>query len=246
MTVRISANHFSASSNVFGRGEAALVHIVREMAQRAAKAALSGVTDLTDNSGGTSAGNTLGAIADLTPYTTAGIDLASKTGWDTAWGKIRNGIATLAAQVNTIYAIVPAVELTDSTGGTSGSGTIAVIGNVGTAVASAGVSVVSANEDIAAARDVLKTLGMAVNRVAVACGEATINLDALVGEGDGTWTLKALPATSDASVDGTANSGVSKTNADAVLGQFANVIATYAAKLNACNSGTVPVTVVAV
>jgi hypothetical protein len=246
MTTKIGKNHFSAMSKVYGAGPDTLVHIVRELAQHNAKAALASTTALTDNSGGTSGGNTLGKVDLLTPFTTSDTDMAGKSGWDTAWGKVRNALATLAGRVNTIYAIVPVVQLTDNTGGTDGSGTIASIGTVGTAVASAGVSVADANGDIADARDVLKTLGLAVNRVATACGEDTIDLSALVGQA-GDWTLKALDATTGTAVDGSADTGVAKADADAILGQFADAVATLAAKLDACVDGNdVPVTVVAI
>lgn len=239
MAAKVKKSHFAGSSKLFTVGDEGLANLIRGLAQDQGKRAAATLSDLTDNSGGTSGGNTIPALGLLAPYTSAGTDMVSKTNFDAWLVKARNAISTVAAQISAIHAVVPAGGLTDSTGGTSGAGTIAALGDSGTAVSAAGVSVTSANSILADYRDRIAELQVAVNKIAVACGIAPIGGDS-GGGAVYTSVLAAIPVATGSSVAGAALSTAAKTAADTVLQAYEDAVATLAAKLNACTSDTAP------
>lgn len=233
MAKRISITHFSGLAKIHRVDGDGLGPIIRSMAQTLGRVAASNITDLTDSSGGTPA-SSIGAIALPTGVTVSGTNLAPKAGWDTQMAAVRNGIATLAAQVNAINARLPAGSVVDSTGGTSGGSTVAAISATLTAVDGSGngaLDVVSAAAQVLAYRDALSELTVAVNKIAIATGKTEL-ADLSGGKPAYTAALKALAASSGAGVAGTANGGVANTQAQTILASLRNAVASLAAKLN--------------
>lgn len=240
MTIYVKKTHFSGLSKVYDADGDGLGPVVHGMLQTIGRLVAANVTDLTDSSSGTSNGNTVAAIPSLAAYTTAGTDLSPKAGWDTAMGKVRNAIATLAAQVNTIHAKLPVGALTDNSGGTSGAGTVAALDKTLTAVDgtdNTGLAYASAQAQVVAFRNAISELIVAVNKVAVATGKTALT-DSTGGTPAYTATIPALTATSGSGVTGAAANGVADTVGDATLTAFAHAIATIAAKLNACTGSS--------
>lgn len=220
--------------------------VLRELAQNMAAERASNVTDLTDNSSGTSGSGTVAAISDVTAFTVTGTDLAPKSGFDTALGAIRDALKTLHTQVDTIATDV-GVDLgfTYSGGGSDGSGTISAVTTDLTAVDGSldgGLAFAGTNDIITAYRNALYTLTTGVNKLRVATGQSEItnNIDGAFDS-----TIATLATTTGAGVDGTSDSGVEETDAEASLDSMVNAVATLAEALNDITGSDANLTVVA-
>ncbi len=233
----VKKDSYSGAGKVYDQGPDGLAAAVRGIAQTLAKSEAAGVTSLTDSTGGSSGGDIVPAHAAFSGHSDGGTDSAAKAGFDTEWADLRNCLAILAEQVNDIAAVVPAAALTDNTGGTGGTNTLPAIGNTGPAVDGAGNNAVSFANVSALVTEFLdraKEIVVEVNKLARACGLTELTMAA--GKAVHTGVLAAVAADSGAGVDATNGNSISKVEADALLVDLADIVATIAAKLNACTA----------
>lgn len=183
---------------------------------------------LTDNSNGSadSGRDVEGVLTAFANEAETSFDLADKTETEAAMTAIRNAATTIAAVQETIAGHLGIATLTDNSGGSDGSGTIAAIaGSV--AGAQTGVQATEMNTFRLAVNEALYILAQDVNKVCRATGVDELDVN-ITGE---TWedTIGAIP------VDGgtAADPGVSKAAVDSAISQWRNDVATIAARLNA-------------
>ncbi len=235
-TAAVTTSYFSGMSHVYGRGNKDLANIIRGILQVQAKQACVTEAALTDDSGGTSGGNTVAAIPSSFVATAAsGSNLAPKAGFDTQWADAVNAISTLAAYTNVLLGLVPAWTVTDDTGGTSGSGTVGAISATLTAVGVSSSSLAAAEASVMAAgwQADFSELIFAVNKLCVATGTTPLTDSTGASSILRTGTLAALPANSGTAGSGLTADSVTNTAAEAWLTAARNAVATVAAKLNA-------------
>src|SRR5437660_328446 len=153
MTTRIKSTHFSGSARVFDTGPGGLGAIARQLSQNVARIAATGVSALTDNSGGPSSNGTI-------PLIPAVVNAATPAALETALGQVRDGLSEIIAQCNTLHAKVPALDgtLTDSTGGGAADGTIAAITQTLSGVSTSYASANGLRTILVAYRNVIATL----------------------------------------------------------------------------------------
>jgi hypothetical protein len=194
-----------------------------------------GLSDLTDNSGGTGAGETMAALGH--PFT-AHQDVATNSSpvadFNTELPKIENNFADLALRINTLgllHGLGPL--LVDSTGGTANT-TLEVIDDTLTAVdgsTDSTLSKASADVTFGEMADNFATLVVAVNVLCEVHGVLPL-VDAGDGEADADGELIAL--TDGVGVDnGAEATGTADADIDAALDVVTDNLATVAAKLNA-------------
>lgn len=238
MPTKIGKKSFSGSSKVF---DGTLAAAIRGVAQFQAATVAKTIADMTDNSTGTSGGDTAAAVVLPTGFTSTGTDAAPKAGTETALTALRSAITTVG---NSALAIANAISLdafTVSTGGTNGAGTVAALTKTVTAVAGSagtGIGYTTGVAVLSAYRDELSRLIKIVNAVATATGLTEIT-DNTGGSKGGSFNLAALVTdTGPAATAGqaAASGTMSKAAVDAFLTSAANVIATCVAKLNAATS----------
>ncbi len=246
MALKIAPKTFSGSSKVF---DGTLANLLRSLAQFQAANIAKGLADITDNSTGTSGGNTSAILALPTAFTSVGTDAAPKAGSDTALSTLRDAITVVASRINVL--IQPAIDLdprTISTGGTiATAGTVPAVTKTVTAVAGSAGTALNFNNSIAllrAYRNELTRLVAATNEVAVAVGLTPINnrVGGDVGTGRTFVALAAATGTAATAPQAAAAGTISKAAMDAYLTNAANIVATCAAKLNAATDGVRVVT----
>lgn len=206
-------------------------HALRSLLQMQARSALSGVTALTDSSGGTaSPGRVIQAfVTSFVNVANSGGQLAGKATTDSALASIQTAFATSFARLNTFQTALGLPVTTYNGGGTSGGNTLAA---VTTSVTGATTGAPAADlAPIFRAFDVaLDTLATETNKVLVAT-----NRPLLVLPNDLTVvsTVPAFVVTTGTAVD----PAVTKAVVDAELAKAANNFATIAAALNSARSG---------
>ena len=213
---KIKKNSFSGLSNVHAVKAGALGDILVQMAQTWALHAASSVASMTDSSGGTpGAGATAYTLeatvtaARVTAY--QGTAAAPKSEIDLAFGNVRNAIATIAERLKLVAAKVPAVTITNSTGGTDGAGTIAAIDVSYIAVNGAGAVDYATYVALAQQYDTaLYELAVATNKLCYATGIQELILPAAYPATTSyDFTLAALGVATGASVTGTTPTALS-------------------------------------
>lgn len=220
--------------------------VLYEMAQNMAAQKAGLLTDITDNSTGTSGGGTVASLGSVAAYTTAGTDLAPKAGFDAELAKVKNGLKTFHTKLaEAATALGVDLGFTYSGGGTDGSGTIAAISSSLTEVdgsGNTGLAFAGTNTIITNYSNAIATLVVGLNRVRNAAGYS-----AIVDSTGGTFqtTVAALASTTGSGVAGTSLSGVEGTDAEGVLAAMKNAVATLAAGLNEV-TGTAPALTVSV
>lgn len=237
MTQRLSLAAFSGGSSL---SDGTLADAIRDMAIADAKARLgaAAVVALTDNGGGAAANNTLNVIPIPTAgFTEAATASAQKAGFEAALVTVKDAITELAAKVVAIKAVVPATDLVNSVGGTAADNTIAAVTVSLTAVATSIVPYTTGSTLMKTYRNYLYTLGVEVNKLAVAAGVAPLVIQ------QGEWSAVAAPLAALATdvgvaVDGTAASGVSKAAGDAFLVACAAAVKELSTKINAVRAVT--------
>lgn len=221
---------------IYGAQDGSLGDIIVKLAQDNARVKLAALSDLTDNSTGTSAG-TLAAQAggNIARGTLSGTNLAPKAGFDTAVGKIKNAISTLIAQINVGFTPLGLPLITDSTGGTSGAGTIAALDKALTAVNASAVDAVSGAASLEAIRNALIQVKGYANQLAYAAGRAEIGglINATEkGKFLNNRIVAAIPASGTAVAGTVTNSSILDADMDVELSVIANNIASLATFLN--------------
>ena len=183
---------------------------------------------LTDNSGGTAiATRILVAPATQVDEADAGTDLATGATLTASLDAVGDALTTMFAKANTIAAILDTRAVTDSSGFTDGTGTIAAIGDGGIAAA-VGPQATETNASVAILQAMQSELVSMVNPIARATGQtelsfATDDNDILDG------TVAAI--TNDTGTP--ADPGIKKAAADALMVVMENNVATIAAVINA-------------
>lgn len=197
------------------------------------KLAQAGFTDLTDNSGGDSGGDTVVVIDQVfTLHQDDTTNSAPKAAFDTEIPKLRNNFAVLTSRVNELLARNSLAELIDGSGGTVNL-ILEVIDDILTAVNGvANVSLAHAGTQaiFGAMSDNIATLVSKVNTLVGFFG-----IDALTDDSAGTASGTDIVsiALSGAGVDnGAAATGIAAAELDAALDDVAGGMATLAAKLN--------------
>jgi hypothetical protein len=194
-----------------------------------------GLTDLTDNSGGSAAGDTIAEIdQSFTAHQDGTDDSAPATQFNTELAKIENNFADLALRINTLAVFHGlGTLLADSTGGTANT-TIEVIDDTLTAVGGTSdttLSKASADVTFGQIADNFATLVEAVNELCPLHGLTELD-DGSGGEASASGTLVAL--TDGVGVDNSAAAtGTANAEVNAALDGVTDNLATIAAKLNA-------------
>jgi hypothetical protein len=189
----------------------------------------SGISDLTDSSGG-SASDTLAAFTVPTPAAGAATTSSPKAGFDTALGVIENNQAEVATRMNVIRAAFGLAKYTDSTGQTP-NGTLesqsvnltAVDGSSGTSA----VEPVSGLARLATIRDNNASLAAGINELCDFFGLTHLTNN---NGGSASTTIANIAATSTGV--GGANT-LLDTEVDAALSVIRDNLSSLAAKLNA-------------
>jgi len=200
-----------------------------------------GWTDLTDNSGG-SASETIAALGTITPYTTAGTDLAPKAGFDTEIAKWRNNFSDLLLRINELRAYHGLSAVTDSGAGTGNTTLEAILVDL-TAVdgtGNNGLAAASALTTWNAVKNNVATVVAAVNDLCPLFGLTELT-DSSGGTADVSDPITVVAmADTGAGVDGTSLSGVADTEVDANLSDLRDAFASIAAKVNAMTGTSAP------
>lgn len=238
-TPTIAAAATGASSIKLSNGNDFLAGLANNVATMAlaynALFTQTGLTALTDSSGGTASLTTIAALGTFTPYTTAGTDLAPKTTFDTQLGLYADAFADLAARINLVSTQLGLGTLvTDSSGGSANT-TIAALASALTAVdgtGNTGVAAVSGLAKWVLVKNGIATLTAAVNELAPFYG-----VSALTDSSGGTASTAnpkviAAVGTTSAGSDGTSLGSVADTEVDANLLAAKNAIATLALAVN--------------
>lgn len=194
-----------------------------------------GITDLTDNSGGTAESPLASAGADFTAHQDGGTDTAPKAGWDAEMAKLENNFADLAARTNELLGRYGLAPLVDGTTGTANT-TLEVIDDSLTAVdgtggGADGLELASANTQKGVIEDNVATLMVEVNRLCPYFGVVTV-VDSFGGTADGGKALGEIGTSAAAVNNSAAATGVADAEADAFLDRVTDAMATMAAKLN--------------
>lgn len=236
---KISKKTFSGSAKVF---DGTLADALRGVAQFQAATVAKAMSDITDNSTGTSGGNTAAVAAVPARFTSAGTDTAPKAGTETALGTLRSAITTVATSAKAIADAIGLDTITISTGGTDGTGTVAATTKTVTAVAGSGGAGINAAGGIAtltAYANELTKLVRYTNEIAVAVGLTPItnNVGGDAGVSRNFAALVTTTGTAATAPEAAALGTLSKAGVDAFLTAAANVVATCAAKLNAATDG---------
>jgi hypothetical protein len=193
-----------------------------------------GLSDLTDNSGGTAAADTIAAINQaFTAHQDSATNSAPAAALNTELPKIENNFADLASRVNALRRFHGlSTVMTDSTGGTANT-TLEVIDDTLTAVDGTGTDTASkATADVTFGEiaDNFATLASAINDLTPIYGMTDLT-DSSGGTADTDLELVALTDTT--GVDNSAAAtGVADADMDAALDVVTDNLATMAAKLN--------------
>lgn len=244
--IKLTPKLFSGAANVFN---GVLASAMISLAQNQAIVAAAGVTDLTDNGGGTADGD-IEAPVTIANYVTAGVDCAQKAELEASFDGVVAALIEVVGQLNDVRAVVPAFPLLLSSldGLTIGDGTVDAIDVSMTAVNASLASAAGARAVQAQLYARIYQATHFVNLLAKAVGKPEITLPAdatrsysnIFAEVD---TSTGLAVTGAAATD--ALGAVSKTNADAALVGIANAVKELTAKLNAITSGTPTIAVIA-
>ena len=170
MTEYVKLHEFGGGAGVT---EGKLARVVRALAQNDALRAASGVSDLTDNSGGAAADGTIAAIPDVTPYDSAGTDLATKAAVETALGTVTEALAEIADQVIAVNAVVPARTVTNSLADVT-DGTVAAVTQSFTASATDGANAAGLNTVLGNVKNTVAQLAWEINQLCEATGVAKL------------------------------------------------------------------------
>ena len=209
------------------QGATGIHDVVYALAAQAAKTKAGEVAALTDNSSGdaTPTANAVQSVAAFVGAAASGSNLADKTTFEAALGKVKNAVTELAAKANAVAAKVGVAGVTDNSGGTAADGTIAACDQSVTG-ASTGSLVDDTNAIRVVINDAFAEITKVVNRCAVAVGETKVSASADFAAANG--TIAAI-----STATGTAASpGVTKVEADAALVTWVDNIAFLVAKLN--------------
>jgi hypothetical protein len=233
MTIKLNAQAQNTSGVTT---DAVLVALVKQ----ASKVLASGVTALTDSSGGTaSVSSTLTALSvALTNAANSGTSLAQKAATETALGTVNDAIKELYTKANEYATKLGLDNITYSGGGSATDGTVAAV-TVATTAATTGVQASNVNTIFGEYNVALYKLGVLVNRIATALGVAgVVNLSG--------YTYSDSVAAFTTSTGTSADPGVTQLAIDAQLVVARTNIATIATVLNTFNDGVTTANVVAV
>lgn len=234
MAIKVNAGYDISTGNTVEK-------VVLELVKAHARNCVSGITDLTDSSGGTASGSgTLVALStSLTNAANSGTNLAQKASTETALSAAKDALKELATKANEYATKLGLDNLTWNGGGTAADGTVGSIG-VSVTAATTGAKATETNAILGAMNVATYKLGVLVNKLAVATGVGTLNLTALQ------TTFTSTVATLSTDTGTAADPGITKAAVDAELVKVRNNVATIAAKLNALNAGLGNAAVVAV
>lgn len=199
-----------------------------------------GLTDLTDSSGGTPAQTNLAAAALPAPANGAATTSAPKAGFDTVLGVIANAQATIAKQLNSLLVRYGVTPITDNTGGTATTTVAAITNNLTAVDGSSGtvaVDQVSGRDRMTKVTQNNATLANYINQLAPLFG-----IEPITDQSGATpiGSLNALPATATGVGGASGTPTLLDADVDTWLGITRNNIATLASKLNAMTGTGVP------
>lgn len=212
--------------------------IILELVKYNARGITSGVSALTDSSGGTNASAIVAASTSLVNAANSGTNLAGKATAETALGTVVDALGELYAKANA-YATVLAIDtVTNSGGGTAPDGTVGAV-TVAVTAAATGAQAVTTNATLDAINTSFYKLGVLVNKIAIAQGKAKLALPA------GYVYTNAVAALS-TDTGTAADPGITKVAFDAELVKLRANVASVAFILNSFNDGNTVATVIAV
>lgn len=234
MAIKVNAGYDIFTGNTVEK-------VVLELVKAHARDCVAGISDLTDNSGGTASGtDALVALStSLTNAANSGTNLAQKASTETSLSAAKDALKELATKANEYATKLGLDNLTWNGGGTSADGTIGSIGVTVTADTT-GAKATETNAIFAALNVATYKLGVLVNKLATATGATTLSLT------DIQTTFSSTVSTLSTDTGTAADPGLTKAAVDAELVKVRNNVATIAAKLNALNAGLGNAAVVAV
>lgn len=210
--------------------------VLAALVKQASRLALTGLTDVTDSSGGTATTSVVAMSTALTNVADAGSTLASKATAESALTTVLAALNELAAKANAAAVALGLPAVTYNAGGGAPNNTIEAI-TVSTTGATTGAQAAATNAVIANLNAATYTVTQQINKVLKATGYATVPVFA----GSFQTTVPAITV----DVGTAASPGVTKVALDAELVKARANIATLAAKVNAFNAGYgVPLVVV--
>lgn len=213
--------------------------VVAELVKAHARDVCSGITSLTDSSGGTGTSTLLAASTTLVNAANAATNLASKATAESALNTVKDALLELATKANEYATKVGRTNITYSAGGTAADGTIAAI-TVATTAAATGAQAASVNANLTTINSIFYHVGTLVNKLLTAQGYTNVDLSAVRT----TYSNTVAALTIDAGT--AADPGVTKVALDVELVKLRTNVATLATKLNSLNDGLGNALVVAV
>jgi hypothetical protein len=245
MTTRVvKSSSYGLSSNQY--------KVERQLAQSVGRIAATGVTALTDNSGGASADGTIGAIGAVTAAAVGSNDALQAAAGGAGLLTVVNALKEIAAKCNTFNGKVPALGsgITDSLTGTAADGTIAAVTVSYSGVGASMASFTDVDAAVTALTNRIATLALAVNKLCTACGVSELT-DSSGGRANTLLVLDDVTTTltTATGADNTTHAIVLAADFAAKAALLAAAVKELATKLNALrdsSTGYLVATVVAV
>lgn len=210
--------------------------VLYELIKAHGKSVVSGVTALTDNSGGSAGTTVVNASTALVNVADAGTTTASKATAESALTTVKDALLELATKANEYATKLGIDTVTYNGGGSAADGTVGAI-TVSTTAATTGAQATETNATIDTLNDAFFVVGTKVNQIATALGVSGLTLPA-----GGTYASTVAAITVAAGTAG--DPGVTKVALDAELVKLANNVKAVATVLNTFNDGVTAAAVV--
>ena len=165
--IRINTNHFTGLSHV---ATGTLEQALRDLSILTHSKSVSGLSDFGTIGIGDDVATKLEKVARVTVKASANTNGTTRAGVNAYIATFNNNIATIAKQINTIYAQLPYEEVTDNSGGTAQASRNVVDFADLSAGGNSLVSFESLNALLDRAESVLATLAFHANQILVAVG----------------------------------------------------------------------------
>lgn len=213
--------------------------VVLQLVRAHARNLVSGITDLTDSSGGTASGTRtiVSASTALVNVANSGTSLASAATASASFVTVQDALFELYTKANAYATKVGVSSITYNGGGVAVDGTIASI--PATTAATTGAQAATVNTNLAAFNSAFYNLAVLTNNVL----HAVNGLELILPSGFTVASTVPVLATTSGSA---ADPGVTKVALDAEIAKLAANVATIAAALNTCNDALTTALVTAV
>lgn len=210
--------------------------VLRALAQTEARRVTSGVTALTNNSGGTE-GTAIVAHDAVTNAAASGSNLAQKASTETALGTVLDGLAEIIAKANATGTALGYADfnVTDSSGATAADGTLGAV-TVSVTGATTGVQAADLTDTLDDLDNMQYHAAKQVNKLLAAVGLDEVTVPYVKTTAS---TIAAITVSGGTAAD----PGVTKAAVDAILVDYRNNIKTLAEKLIDVNTAGKPLVI---